>query len=62
MSKLKEMERRELEVLAKICNNNNIQLKLAKDLLKTSKRLSYENYSTGARTKEYEEIIRIYTK
>lgn len=55
------MERRELELLAKICNRNNVPLKLAKDLLKTSKKLSYENISASARMREYEEIINIHT-
>lgn len=58
---LKEMERREIELLAKVCNQNNIPLRLAKDLLKTAKKLSYENVTSGARIKEYEEIIHMHT-
>ncbi|KKK39222.1 hypothetical protein WQ57_05520 [Mesobacillus campisalis] len=59
---MKQIEKRELELLAKICNQNNIPLKLAKELLKTSKKLSYENVTAGARIKEYEELINIYSK
>ena len=55
------MEKREIELLAKVCNQNNIPLRLAKDLLKSAKKLSYENVTSGARIKEYEEIIHMHT-
>ena len=59
---MKEMERRELELLAKVCYKNEIPLKLAKDLIKTAKKLSYENATNGARMMEYDELIRIHKK
>jgi len=59
---LKEIKRRELELLARVCNKNNVPLKLAKDLLKTAEKLSYENVSQGARIKEYQELIDFHAK
>ena len=57
---MKEMEKREIELLADLCIKNNIPIKLARDLLNTAKKFSYENVSDGARLKEYEEFIEIY--
>ena len=59
---MKEIKRRELELLARVCNKNNVPLKLAKDLLKTAEKLSYENVSQGARIKEYQELIDFHAK
>jgi hypothetical protein len=59
---LKEIKRRELELLAKICYQNNIPLKLAKELIRSAERLSYENVSQSARINEYQELIDYYSK
>ncbi|MFD0824423.1 DNA modification system-associated small protein [Neobacillus sp. M.A.Huq-85] len=59
---MKEIRRREIELLAKICYENNFHLKLAKDLIKVAERLSYENVSQGARIKEYQELIDFHIK
>ncbi|MEH6908914.1 DNA modification system-associated small protein [Neobacillus drentensis] len=59
---MKEIKRRELELLAGVCNKNDVPLKLAKDLIKASKNFSYENVSQGARTKEYQELIDFHIK
>lgn len=62
MITLKEIKRREIELLAKKCLNNNIPLKLAKDLLKTAGKLSYENQTQRSRVKEYQELIYFHSK
>lgn len=59
---MKEIKRRELELLAKICNQNNVPLKLARELIKTSTKFSYENVSLGNRLNEYENLIEYYSK
>jgi hypothetical protein len=59
---MKEIKRRELELLAKICNQKNVPLKLAKDLISSAEKLSYENVSQGARIKEYQELIDFHGK
>jgi hypothetical protein len=59
---MKEIRRRELELLAKVCNNNNVPLKLAKDLIKAAGKLSYDNTTQGARIKEYQELIDFHIK
>ncbi|WP_188207543.1 DNA modification system-associated small protein [Alkalibacillus aidingensis] len=59
---MKEIERREIEILANICYKNDVPLKLGKDLLKTAKNLSYENHSDRARVKEYQDLIYFHSK
>lgn len=59
---MKEIKRRETELLAGKCIENGVPLKLAKDLLKSAKKLSYENQSKGARVKEYHELIYFHSK
>lgn len=59
---MKEIERRELEILAKACSQNGIPLKLAKDLIKTAKNFTYENVSTSARVSELRNLIKFNMK
>ncbi|EWG08356.1 DNA modification system-associated small protein [Cytobacillus firmus] len=59
---MKEIKRRELELLAKVCNQNDVPLKLAKDLIKSAEKLSYENVSQGGRIKEYKDLFYFHTK
>lgn len=59
---MKEIKRREIELLAKVCNQHNVPLKLAKDLIKSAEKLSYENVSQGARIKEYQDLIDFHAK
>lgn len=56
------MKIRELELLAKICDQNDISLKLARELLRTAKTLSYENVTQSARIKEYHDLIKFHSK
>ncbi|UYZ24029.1 DNA modification system-associated small protein [Mesobacillus jeotgali] len=55
---MKEITRRETELLARICNENGIPLKLARDLIKTAESYSYKNVSAGERNKEYLDLIK----
>ncbi|MEH7158956.1 DNA modification system-associated small protein [Neobacillus drentensis] len=59
---MKEIKRRELELLADVCNKNDVPLKLAKDLIKASEKFTYENVSPGARIKEYQDLIDFHIK
>jgi hypothetical protein len=59
---MKEIKRREIELLAKVCHQNEIPLKLAKDLIKSAENLTYENVSQGARIKEYKDLIDFHIK
>ncbi|MGD6873736.1 DNA modification system-associated small protein [Sutcliffiella horikoshii] len=59
---MKEVQRRELELLAKICNKNGVPLKLARDLIKTAEKHSYENISASTRVTEYQELIKFQMK
>ncbi|WP_077622432.1 DNA modification system-associated small protein [Sediminibacillus massiliensis] len=59
---MKEIKRREIELLAKKCIEHDIPLKLAKDLLRTAEELSYQNHSQGARIKEYQELIDFHSR
>jgi hypothetical protein len=54
---MKEINRRETELLAKVCNENGIPLKLARDLIKAAESYSYRNVSAGERNKEYLDLI-----
>ncbi|WP_404448101.1 hypothetical protein LG307_03350 [Sutcliffiella horikoshii] len=59
---MKEVQRRELELLAKICNKNGVPLRLARDLIKTAEKYSYENISASTRVTEYQELIKFQMK
>lgn len=59
---MKEIKKRELELLAKICCENNTSLKLAKELIKSSEKYSYENVSQSSRINEYQELIFYYSQ
>jgi hypothetical protein len=59
---MNEMKIRELNLLAKICDQNDISLKLARELLRTAKSLSYDNVSQSGRIKEYQDLIEFHSK
>lgn len=59
---MKEMKRREIELLARICNEKKVPLKLAGEILKTSETFSYQNVSAGERNKAYLKLINYYFK
>lgn len=59
---MKEIKKRELELLEKVCSRNNIPLKMAKALIKTAEKLSYENNTQGSRISEYQELISFHSK
>ena len=59
---MNKIQRREIEILVKVCKRHDIPLKLAKTLLKTAKSFSYENQTQTARRKEYQDIISFHDK
>ncbi|WP_102345884.1 DNA modification system-associated small protein [Bacillus sp. Marseille-P3661] len=59
---MKEIKKREIELLAKVCNQNNISLKLAREIIRASEKFSYENVSQGNRINEYQELIDYFSK
>lgn len=56
------MKKRELELLKNICKENDVPLKLAQELIRTSKKFSYENVSKSTRTNEYQHLIDYHNK
>lgn len=54
---MNEIRKKEVELLAKLTYENDVPLKLAKDLLKTAEKLSYENHNNRGRVKEYQDLI-----
>ena len=54
---MKEIKRKEVGILAGLCYESPVPLKLAKDLLKSAEKLSYENQTDKARMKEYRDLI-----
>jgi len=57
-----EIKKREFELLDSICKHNNVPTRLAKELLKSAQKNSYENVSQGARLTEYENLIKFFIK
>ena len=55
---MKEIKRRETELLAKVCRENGISLKLARDLIKTAESYSYQNWVESL----YKDNLRRYCK
>ncbi|MFJ7850013.1 DNA modification system-associated small protein [Peribacillus sp. NPDC097206] len=54
---MKDIKKREIELLAKICKQNDVPFNLATELISTARKLSYENVSSSKRVNEYQEII-----
>lgn len=54
---MNEIKKREIELLARLTYENDVPLKLAKDLLKTAEQFSYENHTQRGRVKEYQSLI-----
>lgn len=59
MANLKE---RKLELLAKVCKENDLPIKMVHTLLQDAEKFSYENASEGARKKKYTDLIDFYIK
>lgn len=57
-----QLQEKELEILGKICKENNLSIKSVYNLLKTAEKFSYENISPAARKKEYLDLIDFYLK
>ena len=59
---MKEIKRREINLLNKLCSDEGIPVELANQLLKSAKKFSYENVPATARTKDYQDLIDFHTK
>ncbi|MBM7691633.1 hypothetical protein JOC77_001040 [Peribacillus deserti] len=59
---MKDNRKRELEVLNRVCKQNDIPIKLASELLKAAKKFSYENVPNGTRITEYQDLIKYLSK
>lgn len=59
MRKIKEQE---LKLLTKVCKENEIPLKMVKELLNSAEKFSYENSSPASRRKEYIDLIDFFSK
>ena len=59
---MKEIKKLELELLANVCKENNISIKLADTLIKQAEKMAYQNLSQGARLNEYQGLIDFYVK
>lgn len=59
MNKLKV---REIELLANVCTEHDVPVKLVKELVKSAKLNSYENKTPNMRIKEYQDLIDFYIK
>ncbi|HDX9588867.1 TPA: hypothetical protein ROX98_001831 [Bacillus pseudomycoides] len=59
---MKKIKEQELELLARICKENEVSIKLAHDLLKSAEKFSYENASERQRKKDYLDLIDFYAK
>ncbi|MBS4205476.1 DNA modification system-associated small protein [Lederbergia citrea] len=55
---MKEIRRREIELLAKVCHKHDISTKLAKELIRSAEKYSYENVTQKTRTNEYADLIK----
>lgn len=58
---MRNIKEEETKILAEICRNNDLPVKIVQLLLKSAKQFSYENISASARKKEYLEIINYYS-
>lgn len=59
---MKEIKRREHELIAKLCYENNLNIDLLNTLFKQAEKFSYETQTLGARKKEYIDLITYFSK
>jgi len=55
---MKEIKRREIELMAKVCHNNDISTTLLKKLIHSAETYAYENVTQKTRTNEYANLIK----
>lgn len=56
------MKEKELQVLSKLCRENNLPMKMVNELLKSANKFSYENTTDAVRLKDYTGLIDFYSK
>jgi hypothetical protein len=59
---MNEIKKREHELMVSLCEENNLNIELVKKLLKEAEKFSYETKTSGARKKEYLNLITYYNK
>ncbi|KIV56077.1 hypothetical protein AM501_20615 [Aneurinibacillus migulanus] len=59
---MNKLKKKKLDILEKICNENELPMKMVQQLLKSAEKFSYENVSLNTRKKEYTDLIDFYTK
>ncbi|MCM3741904.1 hypothetical protein M3210_16750 [Oceanobacillus luteolus] len=59
---MNKIERREIEILVRVSKQHDLPLKLMKTLLQTAKKFTYENQTSTARRKEYQDLISFHDK
>lgn len=59
---MKEIKRRELELLVNTCKKHNLPFKMVNTLLKTAEKNTYENKPSSIRKKELLDLIEFFSK
>lgn len=59
---MKDIKKREIELLARVCKQNDLPIPLASDLIKTAKKFAYETVSSSQRVTEYLDIVTYHSK
>lgn len=59
---VKGLKEQEMQLLTKVCRENNLPMKLVIQLKKLAEEFSYKNSSPSERRKEYTDLIYYYSK
>lgn len=59
---MKDLKRREIELMSKVCARNGVPSKLGRLLVKLAEKEAYENNSETFRIKEYQTLINLHFK
>ncbi|TYO68703.1 hypothetical protein QU593_18480 [Rossellomorea marisflavi] len=59
---MKDLKRREIELMSKVCARNGVPPKLGRMLVKLAEKEAYENNSQTFRIKEYQSLINLHFK
>lgn len=59
---MRKMKEKELQLLSKLCRENNLPMKVVNELLNSANKFSYENTTEAVRLKDYTGLIDYYTK
>lgn len=59
---MRKMKEKEIQLLSRICRENDLPMKMVSELLKSATKFSYENTPESVRLKDYGELIDYYGK